>query len=151
MATRGRSAAGVRKHDPATPVAGQRDMPPSITKSALVTKLVLGDARKSTASAISDGAPHAAHRSGCHERIVHPWRVGIVDRGINYAGKDGVHPDLVPASSSAADFVMPRTAHLVAVYANRVEVPWSPASDEMSMIDPPPAFFIGSITDGIPR
>ena len=46
---------------------------------------------------------------------------------------------------------MPRTAHFDAEYANSVDAPRRPATDEILMMEPPPAAFIGSTTDFIPR
>ena len=51
---------------------------------------------------------------------------------------------------SAADFVIPTTACLLAPYAKTVGVPESPATDAVFTIAPPPLFIIASATDFIP-
>src|SRR5437762_9263656 len=46
------------------------------------------------------------------------------------------------ANSTAAALVMPRTANFEAVYASVYGAPTRPATEEMLMIEPPPAFII---------
>src|SRR6266568_3066975 len=53
-------------------------------------------------------------------------------------------------SSCAATLVMPRTANLLALYADSPAAPVNPSIEEMLTIDPPPAVFIGSITAFMP-
>src|SRR5581483_5819741 len=53
--------------------------------------------------------------------------------------------------SSAATFVMPRTANLLPVYAPQNNVPPSPSVDDRLTIEPPPARFIAGIACFIPR
>src|ERR1700756_5614430 len=55
------------------------------------------------------------------------------------------------ARSMAADLVMPRNAHLVALYANACGEPRRPADDEMLTIAPPPARSIAGTTAFMPR
>src|SRR5215472_5618143 len=129
-------------------------MPPSATNSLPVQYDDSSEARNATSRDTSTDWPNLPSGNALTYRSP---RSGSMASAVSRTILVRIPPGwteftLIPnwPSSCAAAFVMPRTANLLAEYAEQSAAPVSPSIDEMFTIEPPPAAFIGSIADFMP-